>query len=121
MTEQETEYYRLICDFMEYSHDYRQDLRDCKGALIWPFYSIKNLYPQFDKDWNYLIPVVEKIEKVVPGTSIIIENSICKITTNKQIYADKRYYLNTEVSETKIEAVYNAVIAFINWYNTNKP
>ena len=66
----------------------------------------------YHKDWNWLIEVVEKIESL--GYRIDIskwENSqYCGIYLNgKKISGNE--------TNTKIEAVYNAVVEFIKWYN----
>ena len=59
----------------------------------------------FDKDWNWLMRVVEKIEK---QAYIAIKGCSVRISTIIDVSAP-----------TKIEAVYNAVVEFIQWYNKN--
>ena len=68
---------------------------------------------KYHKDWNWLMQVVEKIENTQP-ISIIISCGNCEV-------------YNCETAETlfffegvKIEAIYNACVAFIEWYNENK-
>ena len=65
----------------------------------------------FDTDWNWLMEVVEKIESL--GNNFIIEGNrgFINIPQIKQIELRK---------ETKIEAVYNACVEFIKWYNEQK-
>ena len=73
---------------------------------------------QFHKDWNWLMEVVEKIESIKIETykvRVDIYFNCCQINPTHweqliSIYGNK---------ETKIEAVYNACIEFIKWYNEN--
>lgn len=62
---------------------------------------------QFHKDWNWLMEVVEKIESLEDNNQLMDcfkqSNKVCSLP----IY-------------TKIEAVYNACIEFIKWYNQQK-
>ena len=68
---------------------------------------------KYHEDWNWLMVVVEKIESLQNENGYIaqvnISSNYCEIILNNSII---------EVEEkTKIEAVYNAVIEFIKWYN----
>ena len=67
----------------------------------------------YHSDWNWLMPVVEKIESL--GYKVDIskwENSqYCGIYLNGKKIAGNE-------TNTKIEAVYNACIEFIKWYIT---
>ncbi len=73
----------------------------------------------FDTDWNWLILVVEKIESIKIESykvRVDIYFNCCSIApTHWQelitIYGDK---------ETKIQAIYNACVSFVKWYNLNK-
>ena len=73
---------------------------------------------KFHKDWNWLMEVVEKIESIKIETykvRVDIYFNCCKINPTHweqliSIYGNK---------ETKIEAVYNACVEFIKWYNEN--
>lgn len=66
---------------------------------------------KFNSSWDWLIPVVEKIESL--GFRIEIVKHICRLKINDNI--------NIVFSEnmTKIESVYFTVIEFIKWYNEN--
>lgn len=80
---------------------------------------------KFHADWNWLMEVVEKIESL--GVNIWVVKNKVKITIigelaqklNNSLYDtefegyDFEYY----TKETKIEAVYNACVTFIEWYN----
>ena len=75
--------------------------------------------PKFHSDWNWLMQVVEKIESL--GYNIdTMKVDITKYQSSQfcGIYIDgKRIYTN--YCETKIEAVYNACVEFVKWYNKN--
>ena len=72
----------------------------------------------YHSDWNWLMEVVEKIESIKIETykvRVDIYFNCCQINPTHweqliSIYGNK---------ETKIEAVYNACIEFIKWYNEN--
>jgi len=67
------------------------------------------------KDWSDLMEVVEKIESLnFYKGSVIIQELKCTIYYENKIICVK------SDDTSKIEAVYNACIAFINWYNEQK-
>lgn len=68
-------------------------------------------YP-FHKNWNWLMPVVEKIETVRnrnDGLTIIRHSAVFNGGLRINYLED-----------TKIKAVWNACVAFIEWYNKEK-
>ena len=85
-----TENNRLIAEFM-----------NCENPQAWE----DDLY---SNDWNWLMEVVEKIESI-KGTQIFINGISCEIMFKGRVIS-KHF-------NTKIEAVYNACIEFIKWYN----
>jgi len=96
---------KMIAEFMGNMHD---------GDVIH-----EELY---DVSWDWLMPVVEKIEKnkYVDEFNInwdsLGEKHHCEITnTQKFTFETIRIY-----ADSKIEAVYEAVVEFIKWYNKNK-
>jgi hypothetical protein len=69
---------------------------------------------RYHTSWDWLMLVVEKIEQTNDGcTLVIIEDERCHIDNQKEFHIDS-------VGHTKIEAVHNAAVAFIEWYNKNK-
>ena len=75
----------------------------------------------FHSDWSWLMQVVEKIESLTDinsnGCFVLLES----IGFNaKFIFDDGTRILKDSKGETKIEAVYNACVEFIKWYNENK-
>ena len=100
---------KLIAEFLGYSQphpDYPNTTywykKDCQPLTILLFHS----------DWNWLMEVVEKIERL--GYVFEIKITGCRIN---QIENGSIIVLRWEEDKTKIEAVYNACLEFIKWYN----
>ncbi len=71
-------------------------------------------YVKYSTSWEWLIPVVEKIEE-----KYIVD--ICgKAVSIHENNGEMMVYLCATNYSTKIEAVYTACVEFINWYNKNK-
>lgn len=69
---------------------------------------------RYHADWNCLMEVVEKIENYNHGSTLfIIEDERCHVNSQNGFEIDS-------VGHTKKEAVYNACVEFIKWYNKNK-
>ena len=84
--------------------------------IMYPVYEgdssyVKNL--KYHSDWNWLMEVVEKIESI--GFTFETKKNWARITRKGE-----NIILRWEEDKTKIEAVYNACIEFIKWYNENK-
>jgi hypothetical protein len=96
---------------------------------------------KFNVSWEWLIPVVEKIESLdlsewmyrwegidgeteynFEGISVEIENTSCWVYIHLSL--DPYFTINGKTHnkrfETKLEAVYEAVVEFIEWYNERK-
>ena len=69
-------------------------------------------YTHYHESYDWLMPVVEKIEGL--GIKVTIINNSCKINTFTSEYN------STAISDTKINAIYTAIIEFIKWYNKQK-
>ena len=68
---------------------------------------------KFHKDWNWLMEVVERIESM--DFVLNIRQGHVSIVNNS---GKTPFYTGSDlVEESKIEAVYNACIEFIKWYN----
>jgi hypothetical protein len=97
---------KLIIEFMEYTQ-------------------VKADY--FYDDWNWLMPVVEKIKFIDDHQDVFFEdyysiNFKMEFFYGVELWIDKeRLFLQTAFGEnTLIDAVYRGVIEFIKWYNKNK-
>lgn len=67
----------------------------------------------FDCCWNSLMEVVENIESL-GSCQIDISVKWCRINYKDNTFS---YDSRNHLKGTKIEAVYNACVEFINWYN----
>lgn len=69
----------------------------------------------FNKKWDWLMQVVEKIED--NEFTIAIDSTDCAIYG----FGDfKDLSIKSYNKPTKIEAVYNACVEFVEWWNKNK-
>lgn len=115
---------KLIAEFMggkfkEYS------ILNLKENEVWlPYHGLCNYQKlKYYSSWDWLIPVVEKIESI----SELSQNRTCNfhVTIEKH-----RCFIKWGIGRTicdvydyhnnKILIVYRAVIEFIKWYNQNK-
>ena len=81
---------KMIAEFMKHSHPFLPS----KSTIN---YTAEDL--DYDNDWNWLMPVVERIEQVHEGVP--------------------QELIHLSLFSTRDE-VYNAVVEFINEYNKNK-
>jgi len=126
-TKQVLENNKLIAEFLNWEFDAIEFIAPKEFETIIPFnhqskktkalecfttsiYKVIDL--KFHSDWNWLVEVVEKIESL--RYNIMIGNVICIIERNNGLDS----IMIRE--ETKIEAVYNACVEFIKWYNEQK-
>ncbi len=104
---------KLIAEFMEFEISHKINhvpsyLPNCmKNSEHLKINNPDNL--PFHSNWDWLMQVVEKIESL--GYRIEIVKHICRIHLS-----DKEKIIISE-NIPKIEAVYNACIEFIKWYN----
>ena len=68
---------------------------------------------QYDTSWDWLMPVVEKIESL--GYELMIAESRCKINHNTDYSIEE--VINIDIIGSKREATYQAVVEFIKEYN----
>jgi hypothetical protein len=84
---------------------------------------------QYDRDWNWLMDVIDKIEAIdadpVHGRfGVYISSNHCTIQGTKfrpHTTDGRKAYFSDHYGKNKIKAVLLAVIAFIKFYNTNNP
>lgn len=85
---------KLISEFLGKDHEFNQ----CIAA------------PNFHKSWDWLMPVVEKIEDM--GCEVVITNGECTISG-----ADNFDYYVEGIGKNRRGATYDAVVEFINQLN----
>ena len=105
---------KLISEFMDLNTDKVSDDFD---YTIVPFHS----------SWDWLMTVVEKIEntyilsEIKPMVSVRIVDNLCIVEHDSQHARAFKEEISFEdiciTRHTKILAVYDALIEFINWYN----
>lgn len=108
---------KLIAEFLGgYQYDNHDDFitfDETNNIFSNDTISLKNL--KFHTDWNWLMEVVEKIESLGYSTELKfiagLGNTMFFISGGAEVP------LNRRIFKTKIEAVYNACVTFIEWYN----
>lgn len=107
--------------------------KKCKGGPYGHFYAgmqgIGVCDPhelKYDKDWKWLIPVVEKIEAtpafIYTGFTVEIRGTLCAIICHTQGKQGGCIYQTPYgfEPERKIQAVWLAVVEFIKWHKEHK-
>jgi len=81
----------------------------------------------YDKDWNQLMPVVEKIMSIKNinfdmTIKFGVEDDYCTLRTREKFNKASNWNWDLLVCEQNKgkETVYKTVVEFIKWYNKNK-
>jgi hypothetical protein len=74
----------------------------------------------YNHSWNWLMPVVEKIETTYHAVIITQNTCIIKACIMNERTVRSRQVSNYDEENTKLSNTYKAVIEFIKWYNENK-
>ena len=84
-------------------------------------------FQAYHSSWDWLMEVVEKIRFIDDNQEFFFNNYYridfkFDFLNGVELWIDKeRLFLQTAFGENQlVEAIYNAVIEFIKWYNTNK-
>lgn len=124
-----TEGNKMIAEFMGMvflhthidSHGYEQYGYSMPDQLSMQVYGYKGatcyLDEQFTKSWDWLMPVIERIESMDFET--YIGYAKCLITRGDDEV--KFWGYTTKGDRYKLEAVYSAVIQFITYFNQTNP
>ena len=114
----------LLAEFMDIDTSPKEiDCKECRFFyqcnLIQCSLSDDELYKNpelfYNSDWNWLMEVVEKIENYNEFTNVLFAPQGCSI----DCYTENRFSFSNDC-DTKIEAVYNACVEFVKWYNEQK-
>lgn len=86
---------------------------------------ISDLYElEFHSSWDWLMPVVEKIESIYDDFhgyfAVHIVSNGCTISGTKLRPGVVNAYFNQEYADSKLKATYECVVKFIKWYNEYK-
>lgn len=97
-----------------YSHGYEGgEYLETFLTTYWDLYDML-----FHKSWDWLIPVVEKIESL--GYTVEIASTTCVIYKNID-YLTKEEYVNVSWKyDKKFDTIYNTILEFIKKYNNEK-
>ena len=109
---------RLIAEFMNYNLEIvNNEVYFTHDDML---ESLSDEELHFDTDWDWLMTVVDKIENYNEFTSVLFYPNSCTIIKSREFSADDNYFEISIDSFTKIEAVHEAVLEFIKWYNENE-
>lgn len=107
---------KIIAEFMGI-------LVQMKGNFLHTSEHFGNKLVKYHSSWDWLIPVVEKIEGMGYDTQIhrtilddYIGHELCIAVEGKDTYEDGFDVIGR--GSNKMEATYNGVTQFILWYNT---
>jgi hypothetical protein len=112
----------IIAEFMGYNVIEKPPIKD--GVIVWSK-AIDDSFPdktlilsniKYHTSWDWLMLVVERIESL----GFIFKMYGNEVTFLKKGTFNTRIWNDDFIGDTKIKAVYNAVIEFIEWYNANK-
>ncbi len=115
---------KIIAEFMGLKYEKKKYWDGNKNWYkhVWNGFELSEL--EYNSSWDWLMPVIEKIESLYGGDaiSVRIQYHICEVEMNTQYALANDFHLPEiwERAESKIEATWLTVIAFINWYNQNK-
>lgn len=98
----------LIAGFMEIKYGNERKFEND----IWT-HTIRSL-DRFQTDWNWLMPVVEKIENT--GAKVTIGRMFCEIKYTNPLNQKQHFEIRI-ASGVKMNAIYGAVTEFIKWYS----
>lgn len=84
---------------------------DSDVSDLWYFGDRHAKYLRYDSSWDWLMPVVQKIEKMT-NVSVIIKGSRCRILVGKKVFSCHTI--------SKLNSMYRVVVEFIVWLKQNQ-
>lgn len=107
---------KLIAEFMKWTVEPGMEKEDD------PYYNFNNGWNmillsdmKYHSDWNWIMPVVEKIEAL---------GYVCNIDKSRTFISalldNKSFYSGRVGDETKLDTLWQCVTQFIQWYNNNQ-
>jgi hypothetical protein len=128
----ETKTNKIIAEFMDCNYnsqisDICADLYNSGSRSIEIMNGVEPLVPydHYNNSWEWLMPVVEKIESIKDDHhgyfGVYISSNSCTIQgTNLRLdepMAELPIYFNSITLNTKFESTFKMVVNFIKWYN----
>ena len=123
---------RLIAEFMGWVCKPRKSYNDNRKVLytdkgkIFKYNKSAYLFNKdpwtaplkFHSSWDWLMPVVEKIESLeINKLYTVVDIAIYQCSIYHKKLKEVKFF---NFKDSKIEAVYQTVVEFIEWYNKNK-
>ena len=101
------------------------------NKLIAKFMGLKSITPTYNSSWNFLMPVIDKIELIydehhgyfgvhISGNSCSIQGTKLHMALNNPNYGWVYSSDTNAIFETKIESAFYNVVQFIKWYNNER-
>lgn len=121
MTQEQIEGSKLIGEFDGYEYLPQGSINGIKGILVkegamsMHLDETKPFHTKYHKDWNQLMPVVQKII----GLGWQFQLNSYGVSNDAKFINSENYIQNVAWS-TPLLATYNVVIDFIKFYNKNK-
>lgn len=106
---------KIIAEFMGESYTEHYELGICRcepDGSPWDYDPIEWLW--YHRDWKELMPVVEKI-KDMSERFVLVQNCNSVILRSNLFNG-----FESHIKETGVNAVWQAVVHFIQWYNNQK-
>lgn len=113
-----------LADGGGYAYEYEVRLSDTETFKFWDkpcWTNVREL--KYHSSWDWLMPVVEKIESIGYDTRIAFIRERNNGVDSKTHICDIEKSNNSEgiiyhKGNSKLDATYKAVVQFIQWYNT---
>ena len=126
MTNEQRESNKLIAEFMGAKYTkgwsestnpmYHFEIKPSFHPDYWHTFDFQIDHMLYHSSWDWLMPVVDKIESLGFSTHIIHTKSVGSLMHIINYITD----VITTKGENKIEVVYTNVVKFIKWFNENK-
>lgn len=110
-----------IARFMDLKHECRTHSCDAnQDKHFWYFDGVKyrNDELRYHYNWGWLMTVVDKIESIGYIVHMPMNNCTIQDINSYTMKSDNVVYLNDHYGLTKIDAVYQAVCTFIEWFSS---
>jgi len=105
---------KMIAEFLGYKNttptDKDFDIYENKDGKL-----LEAMSMQYHSDWNWLMPVVEKI-RTIPGMDFMINGDHSKVVLIKNVSVKGFKKIET-LESGSMQSIYKTAVKFIKWYN----